>query len=411
MEAGSGLGANVRWSLLGNTAFTVSQLVALLAIVRVGSAKDAAAFVLAFAITAPVFLILGLNLRASLASDIDWVYGFRDYVGLRVATTVASLATVGLVAVMFPLPDGGTAVVVLVGVAKAVESVQDLAQGTYLRAEDLRTLALSQLSRGIAGYGAFSVVVLAGGSIVDGVVALIAGLALSGMAFDARQTRRVLRVSPPPPRPPRKTALAMKSAPLGLERGLAALSVYLPLLVLQTASIDVVQVAAFAVVSQSVRAVQLLARSAGFALLPRLSRLRSVGDTDSYRRLANRYLQAMTAVGLLGIIVAVLVGDQLIRLLFGDDLVLEWLAEITAIGGGAIAVFSAVLTALTALRSFSRVLAVRAVSTFSIGILAVIGAWRFGVLGAGAALAVGTVCGLALGYWILRRQTSGALAL
>ena len=140
----------------GNAIYAASQWALLIIVAKLGSVVQVGQFAYALALTAPIFILSQLQLRGLQATDAAGEYSFAEYLSLRVATTAfAILAVVGLA---FLTTDAGPqrGVVLAMAVAKAIESVADVAHGRLQQIERLGAIAASFASRGVGGLLAFS---------------------------------------------------------------------------------------------------------------------------------------------------------------------------------------------------------------------------------------------------------------
>ena len=90
--------SNIRWNLVGNVAYALGQWVQLIILARMGGPAAVGVYVFALSLTAPVMMLGSLCLRFVQACDVRRAYAFREYLGLRGATTAAAVAAIGLIA-------------------------------------------------------------------------------------------------------------------------------------------------------------------------------------------------------------------------------------------------------------------------------------------------------------------------
>ncbi len=267
------LGRAFGWSAVGNYLYAGAQFLVLLTIVSKGTTTDVASFLLALAVTAPIFLTMSLNLRAALASDSVGAYTARAYVVTRIITTAVGVALALLAALLLGAGSGSTLAIALMAFAKAAEGLPNLAQGVYLRAEKHEFVAISQISLAVFGYGSFVVVFISTTSLEAALATLAIGWLFSALVVDSLLVRSVASTVTSLNGSDAVALLARHSFPLGLERGASALAAYLPLIVLDLSGATVALVAAFGVVSQTVRVIQVFARTSSFALIPAIARI------------------------------------------------------------------------------------------------------------------------------------------
>lgn len=393
------------WSATGNYFYAATQFGALLVITTTGQPADAATFLLALAVTSPVFLTLSMNLRAALASESDGGFSVRAYVGARALTTVLAVAVAACIAVFADIGAATTSAIILMTVAQAVAQVSNLAQGAYLYAEKHKFVALSLFGQGILGYGSFSVVYLRTDSIDSAILALAVGWLASAVLVDSylvslvADAVRRLRGSDSP------WKLIRKSFPLGLERGATVFASYLPLIALDASAASVATVAAFGVVTQTIRILQVLARSTSFALIPTLSKLYADRRFDLFTRLVRWLLLIVVGIGVVGFGMAVVFGDWLVGAVFGSRYIIDGLIEVVAVSGAAVLLLSLCAASLISVRRFGVILGVRLIAVAITALLLLLLTPNWGAIGAALAGATGNASAAAVGLLTLRNVT------
>jgi O-antigen/teichoic acid export membrane protein len=130
---------NFSWALVGNIFYSACQGGMLIVLARLGTAEMVGAFTFALAVTAPLFMFSNLQLRVVQATDAHTQFTFNDYLGLRLVSTLLALG--GLLGINLLFPSSHCAVILVIGVAKAVESISDVCAGFMQQQESVFTLA------------------------------------------------------------------------------------------------------------------------------------------------------------------------------------------------------------------------------------------------------------------------------
>jgi len=170
----------------GNAIYAASQWALLIIVAKLGSVVQVGQFAYALALTAPIFILSQLQLRGLQATDAAGEYSFAEYLSLRVATTAfAILAVVGLA---FLTTDAGPqrGVVLAMAVAKAIESVADVAHGRLQQIERLGAIAASFASRGVGGLLAFSLAFAVWRDLAPAIAAMTLWWVISYAAIEGR---------------------------------------------------------------------------------------------------------------------------------------------------------------------------------------------------------------------------------
>jgi O-antigen/teichoic acid export membrane protein len=164
---------NLVWTSLGTAVYAASNWAMLSAIAKLGTPEMVGEFALGLAVTAPVLLLAQMNLRAVLATDTTREYGFRDYRALRLNATLAGVLAIAAIA-WAGYGSKTAAVVMVVGLAQAIEGVSDIYYGLMQQHERMDRITISQLWRGPSGLMAMAVGVGLTGSVLWGAAALVA---------------------------------------------------------------------------------------------------------------------------------------------------------------------------------------------------------------------------------------------
>ena len=218
------------WNLLGSLIYAGCQWLVLVATVKLSSVAEVGRLSLAFALTAPIFLLLQLRLRAASATDAKLAYSYRQYALLRFTCTALALAATLVLCFAIHLKHDERTIVIWVALAKAVESGSDLTYGLLQRQHNLRVVALSMAARGVSSVLVFGFLLRSTGRLSVALAGLVAAWALVFLAVDIPCA---LRVSSRQEEPMEGTAggvlnLAWLTLPLGLSMMFTSLSANMP---------------------------------------------------------------------------------------------------------------------------------------------------------------------------------------
>jgi len=346
---------NVSWSTIGNATYAVSQWAIVIAIARIGTPADVGVFALGLALTAPIVLLTGFQLRAVYATDAKGRFRFAEYLTLRLITSAIAAVVIVILAVT-TASRGSTSVIVMIGVAKALEGLSDVFYGVMQKRERMDRLSVSLMMR-----GAFSLVGVAAAMALtrDLVIAASAYAAVGAITlglFDVPVARRLLTSRGPDPiRPVRPRGdtleLARLAYPLGIVMFLISVNVNIPRYLVES-FLGPSSLGYFAAVAYLYVGGTTLMVAVGESAAPRMSRL-YLSDRPGYVRFVTRMAAAAAGLGIVSVCIAWLFGDVLLLGLYGAEYaerseVLVWLMAAAALGF----VSSVLGFALTAARSF-----------------------------------------------------------
>src|SRR5258708_20175466 len=146
-DAVHSLRANFRWMVVANCFSGTCQWGMLSVLAKAGSDALVGQFTLGLAISAPVFMLTNLHLRGVQATDACSEFEFADYFTLRVLASLAGVFTVIVVACFLHYDLATRIVIMLLAVAKAIESLGDVIAGLLQKLERLHQMAISLILR------------------------------------------------------------------------------------------------------------------------------------------------------------------------------------------------------------------------------------------------------------------------
>ncbi|MEU5938169.1 oligosaccharide flippase family protein [Micromonospora sp. NPDC047548] len=415
--------SGITWSMLGLLVVALSQWAVIVLLSRLGTPEMVGQYAFGLAVSAPIVLLASLALRTVQVTDTGRGFDFGDYLRLRVSGMLVALLLIGVVTAF--VGSAHAIVVMLVGVAKALDAIGDIFFGLFQRYEQMRPIGISMMCNGLLTVVAM-VCLLAltrsiGWAVVGSVIgSLAASIGYCGWA--ARPLRAaeptdaaaagagMSKASSPHDRRAalrRMGRLAMVAAPLGLASGLVSLSGNLPRYFIEHI-LGAAALGIFAALAYIVLAANILFAAISQMLLPRLTRLHAAGDFTLFTKLTLRLVVGTLALGAVGVAVVIAVGPAVVRLVYGAPYAAHaevlTLLTVAAVFSGAVFFLG---TALSALRRFGNQLAASLVMvavTAAAGYLLVP---RFGLVGAAWSVVITIGGDCILKTLMLRRALAG----
>jgi len=314
---------NVLWSLSGNVFLAACQWGMVILLARLGTPQTVGWFALALAVTTPVILLASLSLRTYQVTDPGCDHSFTEYLRLRVIAAVCAVLVTGSIAAIWYRDIA--ALIVLVGIAKALDAVSDICQGAMQQVERLDLTARSMMWSGLLSLTGLAAGMLITGSLQWGAIGMVAAstLALCGYnlphAWAVTRQRGVSGDGDLPVdawRPGAVALLAWSAIPLAVAHMLTALNVSVPRYYIES-HLGEGALGIFAALAYCLMAGQTLLSAMSQTLLPRLSALRAVGDFTAYRRLLSKSLLIVSLLGAACVVAAAVFGEPVLRLIYG----------------------------------------------------------------------------------------------
>jgi O-antigen/teichoic acid export membrane protein len=349
----SRLSVDLLWMVAGNIFYFACQWGVLVATVKSGTTEMVGQLSLGFAICAPIFLFFQLRLRAASATDAGCEYEAPEYFTLRCLCTVLALVTVGVVCLRGHISAQTAATVLVVAVAKAIESGSDLFYGFLQNADRVRPVALSMTARGVLGLLGFFRILSWTHSLLWALCALCVGWAVVLVGFDLPIAGSLigkgeggnLRIRW---RWEALGKLAWLSLPLGVSAMLMSLAINIPRYVIDHVD-GAAEVGLFSALAYLTIASGMVVNSLAEVTVPRFARLFNTSRYAEARRLLAHSIMATVIIGGTFIVVAAFFGDPLITIVYRAQYartgsLLAWLMVAAALANIA-SIFSYVLLA------------------------------------------------------------------
>ncbi len=394
------------WAFLGNTVYAGSQWAMLFVLARLGAPDEVGRFALGFAITAPVFMLANLQLRALLITDVHNVRSFGEYLGARAATCVCAFAVSAAVAYLW-LPEAAFSCAVFIAAAKAFESMSDITYGLLQRNEAMRVVARSLCLRGLASVAVLWLAYRQSHELGPAAAAVALSWGLVLVTHDLRAARRQGGASTFFTRPAFSMtavrSVIVAAAPLGLSGMLCSLTVNIPKYVVQEywgeSALGV-----FAALSYLFTATSLVVTALAQASTPRLAAYSACSDRAAFRRLILLLVSIGIAMALVCAGGAEAFGRPVLAMVYGPEYVRhEHTFTLLAFASGITAAAAFLNSGLTALRAFRAQLLTYVGVTFSISLSSWLLVPRFALPGAAVALVIGSSVQVVVTAALLRK--------
>jgi O-antigen/teichoic acid export membrane protein len=325
---------NFSWTLVGSGLSSLCQWGILVALAKLCTTYMVGQFALALAITGPVFVFAGLNLRTVQVTDARRDFQFGDYLGLRLLSITAALVFVFAIEIVSGHNAHLLLVVIMTGAAKALDLIGDTVFGLQQQHERMDRIATSQMIRGVLQLAAVAVAAYATRNVLLAVIGQAAVSLVVLLTYDLRNAGRLHQFPWPTWNPARYPALVhlatlqfgtwrnimgllRVSFPLGLVAMLGSLMMNIPRYFIEnnagTSKLAVYSGMAYIVFVGGMALASLLQASA-----VRLARY-YIENLRQFRRLLLQLIAIGVANGVMGILAAALWGRQFLTIMYRPE--------------------------------------------------------------------------------------------
>ncbi|TYO93243.1 lipopolysaccharide biosynthesis protein [Desulfallas thermosapovorans] len=308
---------NFSWTFTGNVIYAACQWGMLMAMAKLGTPVVVGQYTLGLAVTAPVFMLTNLQLRGVQATDAKDEHSFGEYLGLRISGSAVALAIILLI-IWFGGYRGETAVVImLLGLAKFIESVSDICFGLAQKHEQMQLIAKSHIVKGILSLVVLVIILIVTGSITLSIVGLIISWFLVLVLYDWVNTRNF---SEPQPvfSGEKLWPLARLSLPLGAVMALISLNSNIPRYFIEH-ELSIEALGYFSAMAYLIVAGNTVVSALGQSASPRLAKYFAFANMKAYRRLLLKLALLGAGLGIMGLGVSVTFGREILALLYTPE--------------------------------------------------------------------------------------------
>jgi O-antigen/teichoic acid export membrane protein len=399
---------SLSWLGVGNVVRGACQWGMISALAKLGNTQMVGQYALGLAVTAPLMLLACLQLNVVQVTDSRGEFSFGDYLSLRcIATSVALLAVVAVV-VVSTFHHATALVIVLVAIAKAIDSIGDVFLSAWQQVEEMRLVAALWMANSVC-----SLLLLTVAIILTGDVAWAVGGSVAGSLFALGGAIALVRHFPcgnGGARAPHFNVTALRhlvvvALPVGGVGALLSLNANVPRYFVQhylgESALGLFAAAAYPMVIGDT-VVNSLAQSAS----PRLAHYHAQGNAQAFKSLLRRLTLMGNTIGFAAVAVVVAGGREIMTVLYRPDYasqaaVFVWI--VVAVSLRYSYVFIGV--AVTAMRHFRVQLYLRIGAFVWLMLTSAILIKSFGLIGAAAALvtvaALEGCAWLAIGYFYI----------
>ncbi|MCP6758886.1 MAG: oligosaccharide flippase family protein [Fischerella sp. CENA71] len=310
---------NFSWTLIGNAIYAACQWGMLVVMAKLGSPEMLGQFTLGLAITAPVMLFTNLHLRSVQATDARHHYIFGDYLGLRLISTGLALLMIALITLLAGYRWQTSLVILLIGLAKAFESISDVFYGLIQQYERMDRIAISLMMKGSLSLLLLGLGVYISGNLLWGVAGLVVAWGMVLFTYDIGSGALILNQTPQARwhlRTLRK--LVSLSIPLGFVMMLISLNTNIPRYFIEQ-SLGERELGIFAALAYLMVVGGIVVNALGESASPRLAKYYAVGDSMAFCQLLFQLVGIAAIVGVTGVLIAIVAGGQILTLLYRPE--------------------------------------------------------------------------------------------
>lgn len=396
------LRVNALWALLGQIAYAAAQCLMLIALAKLGDPAIVGQFSLAFAVAAPIFMFCNLQLRNLLGTDTKGQYRFADYLGLQILTATVGLGLTWIAVRALGYSGPTESVILVVGLAKAFESVTEICMGLFQKAEEMSLVGRSLVLRGALSVAGLTTGLWLGRDALSAVLGLLVVWAFMALAIDLPLASRLhagairsfaalcdWRSWVPIVRPEfvvkQLLSLAWLGLPLGAVNLLISLHASMPRYLIE-GRMGIRELGIFSAMSYVALLGNPVVQALGNTVSPRLAREYAAGRRTAFCRLLLKTIAYGALFNAACVLICAVAGRPILSILFGPEYAVHADVFPWIIFGVGLAQIAQLMTyGATASRSLRSQIPLFGAAVLTIGVL---GVWLIPMGLVGAAIAI-----------------------
>jgi O-antigen/teichoic acid export membrane protein len=327
---------NFSWTFIGNVVYAACQWGMLVVLAKLGSPEMVGQFTLGLAVTAPVIMFANLQLRAVQATDARHEYIFEDYLGLRLITTGLGILIILGITLTAGYPWETLLVILVVGLAKAIESISDVFYGLIQQHEQMDRISISMMIKGPLSLLFLGIGVYLTHSVLWGAAGLLVAWTIVLVSYDIPNGALMLNNSSgisqikvfgisnlavalrPRWHLDKLKKLIWLALPLGFVMMLISLNTNIPRYFIER-YLGERELGFFAAISYLMVATGIVVGALGQSASPRLAKYYTARNSIAFRTLLLKMVGIGLLMGVAGILVVLVAGREILTVLYRPE--------------------------------------------------------------------------------------------
>lgn len=415
------LRANFSWTAFGSVFYNCCQFCLFIVIAKLGCTEMAGQYTIGLAVTAPIMIFFGTNLRAIIVSDVHREYQMGGYLAFRFLSLAAAMSMILAIVLCGDYRHETVFIILMVGVAKSIEGISAIFFGYFQQNERMDQIAISRTAKGILSILFFAIGMWISGTVLGGVSGLALAWLVTLLFFDIPRghtlaRHRVAYQNAPMERfwplwnTRQMKKLFMLSLPVGITVMLVSLNANIPRYFIEMFGGENT-LGIFGPLSYFMVLGNEVVLALGQSAAPRMARYYVHGERKAAIQLLLREKAVGAVFGILGVVLAAIGGRWILAVALGPEYAeysLVFLLMMLTSGISLVFGFSSMF--LTAARAFWIQIPVRLSSLATMAICCMVLVPSHGILGAAIAMFLSTVVHSLLAvsaatYMLLRMKT------
>ena len=396
------LRANFSWTAFGSVFYNFCQFCLFIVIAKIGCTEMAGQYTIGLAVTAPIMIFFGANLRAIIVSDVRRECPVGGYLAFRLMSLTVAMSIILAVVLCGDYGHETIFIIIMVGLAKSIEGISAIFFGYFQQNERMDQIAISRTAKGILSILYFTMGMWISGTVLGGVFGLALAWLTTLLFFDiprahALASHRVAYQDAPMERfwPAWNTQqlkkLFLLSLPIGITVMLVSLNANIPRYFIEVFHGETT-LGIFGPLSYFMVLGNEVVLALGQSAAPRMARYYVHGERAEVVHLLLREKAVGAVFAIIGVALAAVAGPWALTVALGPEYAkYSNVFLLLMLTSGASLVFGFSSMFLTAARAFWIQIPVRICSVSTMAICCVVFVPSHGILGAAIAMFLSTM--------------------
>lgn len=311
---------NFSWNFIGSLVHSLSQWLVLVLLAKLGNAELVGLYTLGFAVTAPILMLTNLQLRQVQATDTSNDYTFNDYFGLRIITGIIAILITIIVIIISNYEPYKALIILLIAISKIIDSYSDVIYGQLQQKERMDYIGISRIIKGIVTLSILCTCMLITKSLTISLIVLNISLLFTFFLYDSKKIKYFIESLKPKFSFKKQKKLIILTLPLGLMLMLGSLNTNIPRVLVEK-FLGEEALGYFAGIAYLLVAGNMFISAVGQAGAPRLAKLYKGEKLKGFINLLIKLVLLGFGIGILGALVALLMGEFILKLVYTETFV------------------------------------------------------------------------------------------
>lgn len=311
------LKSNFSWTLTGNILYAFSQWYIVFVLAKFGSPELVGIYSLGLAISAPILMLTGLQLRTVQATDPTNAYSFGNYLSLRIIMTSLSMILILVLMFFLNYSDQKYIVILLISLSRAIDTLSDIVFGLIQKHERMDLISKSRIINSLLTIMMFTVSIIYFKSLIIGSLFLLLISIFNFCVIDLRNARKFEHIRPDFNISNHKKIIIV-SLPLGIVLMLASLNTNAPRYLIEY-FLNSKELGFFTAIFFFIAGGQTVITALTQSVAPRLAKIYYFKEFRKFSGLLIKLTVISIIFSVTALLITVLFGEQILTLFYTEE--------------------------------------------------------------------------------------------